>query len=245
MAQPSSPLEGRTVFPTEPPLGPGARDQAWRRFYRIVDRFDSKCDNGQGTDVASGAQYRHAQLIRLTYDYAQPSVAQDNFLRAFFCSLGLPLDGGQNAGGDDNSDNNSEDIIIEDIDSDLEERVRPVKATGRTTPQPSPAFHSAIERLQAGDEFASTSDRLSALRGACLVRDHHRCVVSRSFDWPEANRRFRRDSSSARDDDGTLLEDGSLPFRHLEVAYILPRSLTKLRQGLELLKCFSEHSLAE
>jgi hypothetical protein len=121
MAQPSSPLEGSVVFPTEPPLSPGARDQARRRFYHIVDRFDSKCDDN-GNGGVNGSQYKHAQLIRLTYNYAQPSASQDNYLRAFFCSLGLSLDNldGENSGGEDNTEN----IASEDIDSDLDEQVR-------------------------------------------------------------------------------------------------------------------------
>src|SRR4051794_29317092 len=66
-----------------------------------------------------------------------------------------------------------------------------VKASTRKTPQPTPKFNSAFAK-QGGGEFAGTPDRLSALRGACLVRDRHRCVVSRSFDNAEADLRLRR-----------------------------------------------------
>lgn len=65
-----------------------------------------------------------------------------------------------------------------------------VKASSRQTPQPSPAFHSAIARLQ-GVEFVGTEERISALRGACLTRDRHRCAVTRKFDRAEASSALR------------------------------------------------------
>ncbi|KAK4154842.1 hypothetical protein C8A00DRAFT_42457 [Chaetomidium leptoderma] len=219
----------------EPLLSPPARDQARRNFYHIVDHFDTQGgtvgggDGGNRSNIGGGGpQYTRPLLIRLTYDFSLSPLSQDNFLRAFFRSLELSID--------------------EDIGSELDEQVRtrffgfadylinnfflPIKATTRQTPQPSPAFHSAVQRIQGGGEFAGTPDRLSALRGACLIRDRHRCVVSRSFDWVEADRRFRRDAGNARDDDGALLEP--TPLDHLEVAHILPHSLTKLGKDSEL-----------
>ncbi|KAI0530012.1 hypothetical protein GGR58DRAFT_508912 [Xylaria digitata] len=74
------------------------------------------------------------------------------------------------------------------------------------TPQPSPAYHSAIERAQGGTS-SGTSDRVSALRGACLIRDRRRYVISRKFDLQEAVTRVRRDGDDVLDDDGNLLRD--------------------------------------
>lgn len=72
-----------------------------------------------------------------------------------------------------------------------------------------------------------TSDQVLALREACLTRDRHRCVISRRFDYNEALKRFRG-SNEARDDEGNLLRDDEKPFESLEVAHILPHSLTKV-----------------
>lgn len=102
-----------------------------------------------------------------------------------------------------------------------------VKASTRKELQASPVFHSAIEKVQGGPQtLAGTPDRLSALRGACLVRDHHRCVISRSFDIFESQARMdRAGETNALDDDGNLLyQDPNRP-EPLEVAHIIPHSL--------------------
>lgn len=83
-------------------------------------------------------------------------------------------------------------------------------------------------------EFAGTPERVSVLRGACLVRDRHRCVVSQSFDDGEATVRFETAGADAQDDDGNLLADEERPFDTLEVAHILPHSLTKREAEPEL-----------
>lgn len=121
-----------------------------------------------------------------------------------------------------------------------------MKASTRRTPQPSPAFRSAVERVQAGgvQGFIGTPDRVSALRGACLIRDRHRCVISRSFDLAEATNRIRiAGGNGARDDDGNpFREDDSLVA--LEVAHILPHSLMKTDAGSELVGLVVQDHLA-
>ncbi|KAI1181774.1 hypothetical protein F5B17DRAFT_240543 [Nemania serpens] len=101
-----------------------------------------------------------------------------------------------------------------------------LKASTKKTPQPSPAYHSAVERVQG----IGTPDRLSQLRGACLVHDRHRCVVTRYFDHKEADRRMVQNSDDARDNNGTLLLENTV-INELEVAYILPHSLMKADVG--------------
>lgn len=85
-------------------------------------------------------------------------------------------------------------------------------------------------------EFVGTPERISALRGACLIRDRHRCIVTRNFDRNEAIRRYTSDSDNARDDDGNLLLEQPRAFEPLEVAHILPHSLTKLGRNEELVR---------
>lgn len=110
----------------------------------------------------------------------------------------------------------------------------PLKASTKKTPQPSPAYDSAIKRAQEGSPFAGTLNRVSALRGACLVRDRHRCVISRKFDQLEAASRIRKQGNNALDDDGNLLREDEQLVTALEVAHILPHSLMTANPGSEL-----------
>lgn len=83
-------------------------------------------------------------------------------------------------------------------------------------------------------EFVGTEERISALRGACLTRDRHRCVVTRKFDRAEALERVTRARDDPRDDDGNWLRDEQHgPFEPLEVSHVLPHSLTTLGRGEE------------
>ncbi|TWU70998.1 hypothetical protein ED733_001350 [Metarhizium rileyi] len=107
------------------------------------------------------------------------------------------------------------------------------KSFNQATPQPSPAYHSAIQSTRAGDQsFVGTPVRLSTLRGNCLLRDKHRCVISRSFDRRKAVERMREFGDEAQDDDGQPLTGES--FDSLEVAYILPHSLVKTNSDSKL-----------
>ncbi|EGE05178.1 hypothetical protein TEQG_04196 [Trichophyton equinum CBS 127.97] len=93
----------------------------------------------------------------------------------------------------------------------------PMKAAGSKTPQASAASLSA----PAIDNIVGTPARLSVLRRDCLIRDHHRCVVTRQFDLTEAIERGDGDSEP-KDDDGRPLA-GTLA--RLEVAHIIPHSI--------------------
>jgi hypothetical protein len=75
-------------------------------------------------------------------------------------------------------------------------------------------------------DFVGTPDRVASLRGECLLRDRYRCVISRLFDAEEANRRLKMHGDKAKDQNGNLLV-ADPRFSHLEVAHILPHSLTK------------------
>ena len=74
----------------------------------------------------------------------------------------------------------------------------------------------------------TTPSRLSTLRGACLVRDRHRCVVSRKFHLAKFKRRLDRleqDDQEVRDDEGSVIPVHADQVENLEVAHILPHSL--------------------
>ncbi|KAK4031606.1 hypothetical protein C8A01DRAFT_21206 [Parachaetomium inaequale] len=236
-----SSLESIIEFQTESPLSPGARDRARRRFYHIADHFeaaaedrDSSSDNdgnigGGGGGGGSSPRYNRSRLIRLTYDHARSPLSQDNFLRAFFGSLELSMDGEEALG------ERIRAKFFGFVDYLFNNFFLPLKAFARKAPQPSPAYHSAIQRLQGGVRFAGTPERISALRSTCLIRDRYRCVVTRRFDRSEAVTRFESAGDDARADDSNLLdEEQPRTFKPLEVAYILPHSLTRLGRSEEL-----------
>ncbi|RBR09925.1 uncharacterized protein FIESC28_09671 [Fusarium coffeatum] len=112
----------------------------------------------------------------------------------------------------------------------------PLKALTKKTPQPTPASHSAVMKPQRQDRvFSDTPERLATLRGACLIRDWHRGVISRKFDRAEALKRFQQhgDNKAVDQDDVPLAEPGQM-FDYLEVAHILSHSLTQLNSSKEL-----------
>ncbi|KAI1119422.1 hypothetical protein F5Y14DRAFT_395245 [Nemania sp. NC0429] len=218
-----SSLNGFIDFSAASPLPDGQRASARQRFYRIANHFEAN-------NASHDGQYSPPRLVRLMYEHALSEQSRDNFLRAFFAAMALSVEGPEIDDCDDCDD--CEDLrspFFAFADYLLDNFFLPLKASSRRTPQPSPAFHSAVERVQAGgvQGFIGTPDRLSALRGACLIRDRHRCVISRSFDLAEVTTRMRiAGGNGARDDDGNpFREDDSLAA--LEVAHILPRSLMK------------------
>ena len=110
-----------------------------------------------------------------------------------------------------------------------------MKASTRKTPQPSPA---TLSEFQSAQSPAGTTQRVATLRRECLIRDRHRCVISRTFDDGEAMRRVGRDGEEkAQDDDGKFLKDEGGTFAPLEVAHIIPHSLMTVQSGmLELVR---------
>ncbi|KAI0868862.1 hypothetical protein GGS24DRAFT_191025 [Hypoxylon argillaceum] len=234
-------LEGVIDFSTEPPLEIDQRSVAKDRFNRIIDYFDNNDPNNH-------SPYNRSQLIRCTYQYALSETSQDNLLRAFFRAMTLSVD---------NDDGDNDDINFDELrphffgfaDYLLDNFFLPciyasfrclvvaktclVKASTRKTPQPTPTYHSAVQEVQGvAHGFVGTPARVSALRGECLLRDRYRCVISRKFDIHEAMKRFNRENDNARDNDGNLLEKES--FDSLEVAHILPHSLTKVNENNRL-----------
>lgn len=93
------------------------------------------------------------------------------------------------------------------------------------TPQPTPPSLSSIQTPTP----TGTRERISILREHCLLRDRHRCVISRKFDRREAGKRFDQHGEDSKDDDGNLLRsESSDRFQFLEVAHILPHSLVSV-----------------
>uniref|UniRef100_A0A8H7NPJ1 HNH nuclease domain-containing protein n=1 Tax=Bionectria ochroleuca TaxID=29856 RepID=A0A8H7NPJ1_BIOOC len=229
-----SSLEGILDFSSQPPLDPIRREAAARLFNKLIDCVDDTLPAGRNDD------YNRVKLVRLTYEYARTDESKGNFLRAFFDSAGIPIVNTFNGEEVDLADADQRaalhNSILNFADYLFENFFLPLKASTRKTPQPSPASHSAIRHLQGDLAFLGTPERVSALRGACLVRDRHRCVITRRFDLNEANSRAKlasREGTVARDDDGNPF-DNTTSFSALEVAHIIPHSLTRLNASNEL-----------
>ncbi|KAL8370989.1 hypothetical protein RB595_001033 [Gaeumannomyces hyphopodioides] len=222
-----SSLEGTMILHTGTPvLSEDTTAQATIRLYHILEHFEAAAANEQ-------QGYNRPALVRLSYEYTQSDHSRSLFLSSFFESLALPL-----AGNATDSDVNFGDPEVEarlgtSVDAFAEYLMNnfflPLKAASNKTPQPTPITHSAVQKALGSDSpqsFAGTPDRVSTLRGTCLVRDRHRCVISRKFDSTEGHKRYK----SAQG--GDVLDDDDVPiklhdFRPLEVAHILPHSLAK------------------
>ncbi|KAI0102885.1 hypothetical protein GGR51DRAFT_525724 [Nemania sp. FL0031] len=212
--------------PAEPPLGTDQRFVATNKFHRIVDYFNSR-----DTECVS---YNRYQLVNLTHRYALTEESRDNLLRTFFKATDLSVV------DDETIDfNELRPKFLGFADFLLDNFFLPLKASTRKTPQPTPTYHSVVREGQAATTqgFVGTPARIATLRGECLVRDHHRCVISRSFDTQEAQSRFKRETSTqpAKDDeDRPLLQEQR--YANLEVAHILPQSLMKVISNPQLVR---------
>ncbi|KAI0389441.1 hypothetical protein F5Y17DRAFT_448941 [Xylariaceae sp. FL0594] len=208
--------------PHQPPLGTELRNHASGRLHDICQAFDTE----PSVDDCS-----RSSLVRLTYECSLSRESADYFLRCFFQAVNLPIDG-------------VEPIDFEDVrvafldfaDHLFDNFFLPVKASAKKTPQPSPASHSAAPEAegQGGQQqYVGTESRLSVLRRDCLIRDRHRCVISRRFDFAETLK-GSQSPGGPRDDDNNLLKNDPFEPNYLQVAHILPHSLTKTNKRGEL-----------
>jgi len=252
-----SSLEGIVHFSSRLPLEENKRARAKRKFYHIINHFEATSTRGS---INPSDEYNRPKLIRLTYEYARSAESRDIFLPAFAQALELSMDHEDDVDfGSGQLEEPLGSALYRFADHLFDHFFLPcrareispllgchlplfasadillVRASTKKTPQPSPAYHSAIQQAQGGgvQDFVGTPGRLSELRGDCLIRDRNRCVISRRFDVTEATRRIRRNGDDAADDDGNRLGDES-HFEDLEVAHILPHALTKVEQGSEL-----------
>ena len=83
-----SSLEGIIDFSKRSPLTAEQYRRARRRFDQLISHFDA----ADGAPSSSEG-YDRVKLVRLTYEYARSEESQGNFLRAFFESANIPIDG--------------------------------------------------------------------------------------------------------------------------------------------------------
>ncbi|OAA63445.1 hypothetical protein SPI_03608 [Niveomyces insectorum RCEF 264] len=221
-------LEGLLDFSPRSSLTLAERAAARHTLLRVAQYFENLDDARGG--ISRGVAYSQPRLIRYTFEYALSDESRDIFLRAFFSALALSI-------GEKNEQLDFAELqplfraFAEYL---MDHFFLPLKASTRRTPQPSPAYHSAVLRAQGTEPtvFVGTPDRLSALRGACLVRDRHRCVISRAFSTTAFFSRSKKDGDNAQDDDGVLFSQLDMrQVDRLEVAHILPHALTKSSTG--------------
>ncbi|KAH7119483.1 hypothetical protein B0J13DRAFT_589968 [Dactylonectria estremocensis] len=231
-----SSLEGVIDFSSRPALTPAHSAAASRRFYQLINHFDDIKGNNDNND-----KYNRVNLVQ-------------NFLIAFFDAAQIPILVDEDLDLGDVTRRTQLRKSLDDFAEFLFENfflprklhkilpshacspVSIVKASTKKTPQPSPASHSAVMRTQGQVQtFTGTPQRIATLRCACLIRDRYRCVISRKFDQTEALRRMRtqqRGGSEAQDQDEAPLAGER--FEDLEVAHILPHSLTQVNSSREL-----------
>ncbi|RAL04004.1 HNH endonuclease signature motif containing protein [Aspergillus ibericus CBS 121593] len=165
----------------------------------------------------------------------------DSFLELFFSFIVSHLDGDSNDAASDlasilsyldgfaswtrDDQNTLGESLVRFTEYLVDNFFLPLKALAAKTPQPTPA---SLSRAPLSNSGIGTPQRLSTLRRDCLVRDRHRCVVTRKFDIQEADRRLSRDGTDFKDDDGASLLPESDEMTFLEVAHIIPHSLMSL-----------------
>ncbi|KAH6624130.1 hypothetical protein B0J18DRAFT_444384 [Chaetomium sp. MPI-SDFR-AT-0129] len=224
--------EGHPIFETSK-----QRAQTVDRFHRIIAHFENAEEQPASSRYGEG--YNRPALVRLTFEYARSPESQDRFLKAFFQSLAVGMlddDDGINL-NDDTEVASLRTLLFSFSDHLIDHFFLPLRAATVKTPQPTPTYHSAVGQVQTQEDqqrmqdLVGTPERLAALRGFCLTRDRHRCVITRAFDHEELTKRLRQ--PSAKDDDGNVLNPRD-DYSHLEVAHILPFSLTKVEACGEL-----------
>ncbi|OJD27727.1 hypothetical protein ACJ73_00874 [Blastomyces percursus] len=189
-----------------------------------------------GVEQTTRHGYKPASLIQATYDHV---AAKDAFLFFFFSFLYENLCPSiadslepeitvalsffdDFSAWDQNQRKDANAAFEKFAEYIVEDFLIPLRTSSVKTPQPTPSSLSSIQPSTP----TGTTQRVSVLRQNCLVRDRHRCVVSRKFDRSEAGRRWKQDGDDAKDDDGNLLKnERNDDFQYLEVAHILPHCL--------------------
>ncbi|KAI9737170.1 MAG: hypothetical protein M1834_000763 [Cirrosporium novae-zelandiae] len=223
-----SSLEGVIDFTSTEPLD---EVQGYNPSH-VFDQIINYCE-----PLQASAPYKRITLIRATYEHIY---LKDNFLKLFFQYIAYEIHSKDFSHGliyiaGINSMTISQKVEVETHLSTFGDYLFDnffllLRALTRQTPQPSSASLSS-PTFQCNEQTGSTgstssTERLATLRAQCLIRDRHRCVISRKFDYREGRKRFKKHGeNNAYNDDGLLLKDEDLALSFLEVAQIIPHSL--------------------
>ncbi|KAJ5533925.1 hypothetical protein N7527_000179 [Penicillium freii] len=217
-----SSLEGVLDFPIPLSLTTQQHESARNLVIRFVRHYGSEKTVRKG--------YRPAALIQATLDYVK---SPDTFMTFFLLYIYevLRSDEGHTVDSDITHALELEQInkLYEGLESFAEYLIKnfllPLRATSVKTPQPTPTSLLLLySSTPTGQKY--------------LIRDRHRCIVSRKFDRVAAVKRFEENPEFCTDNNGNLLKDKSSDqFQYLEVAYILPYCLTTVASGKTDLIC--------
>ncbi|OZJ01564.1 hypothetical protein BZG36_05505 [Bifiguratus adelaidae] len=203
-------------------LTPAESHKARNLFNHLTEHYEP--------EQTTNKRYKPVTLIRTTYERV---IAKDAFLNYFFLNIHEKLSSGKDIGSTPDPsrtlsffhdlsswDSTQKDevalAINEFADYMIDNFFVPLRASSVKTPQSTPASLSAMHVSTP----TGMTQRVSALRHSCLIRDHHR---------GEAKKRYEEEGDNCKDDDGKPLEDESSDqFQYLEVAHILPHSLTSI-----------------
>ncbi|OAA54144.1 hypothetical protein SPI_09078 [Niveomyces insectorum RCEF 264] len=210
-------LEDGRDFPPETPIfaNDAARNHAETLFFAVLQRLEA--------NERLATPYRRVDMVRLMHRFSRTQQSKDLVLRSFCASACIDM----------TADLETVDIeplpgkVVEFTDYLFANFFLPLKASSAKTPQPTPASLS-VPTLAPHEVLPGSAHGLATLRRDCLIRDKHRCVISRKFDEVEAAERIRRDGDDATDDEGhRFVALGMEPddFADVEVAHILPHSL--------------------
>ncbi|OJJ44546.1 hypothetical protein ASPZODRAFT_690298 [Penicilliopsis zonata CBS 506.65] len=216
-------------------LNPSIRLRANAQFGELIKSY--------GVFQMGSKGYKPAALLQSTFDFV---ASKDAFLNFFFLYQYSSMSSTEEVEPNDDirpaldffdglslsdlqKQENIKSAAVEDFaDYLVDNFLLPFRASSMKTPQPTPASLSSMQSSTP----AGVRQRVSLLRQRCLIRDHHRCVVSRKFDRSEARKRFQKYGEDCQDDGGIPLKDETSDnFQYLEVAHILPHCLTAVASG--------------
>ncbi|RMD44392.1 hypothetical protein DV735_g621, partial [Chaetothyriales sp. CBS 134920] len=194
-----------------PSLAPEEQQRAARAFAAVVEA----CEPHQNQDG-----YKKVTLVRLTYEHIRSEASKADFLSFFFNHTQIPIDDPQTPSVPPTGYNAQLTAFAEVLMANF---FLPLRAASNRTPRASP---QGLPNFESVENLTGTPSRLASLRRDCLIRDRHRCVISRAFDEDEGDRRIKEAGiEEARDDEGIRFGDQQTSFDFLEVAHILPHSL--------------------
>lgn len=182
-------LESVLDFAVTSLLSSSERIQASSVFATIIDYYNSY---ERSLPPVRQKSYNRGKLLQLVYEYAISDHGQDNILVYFLVSISAspteslgPLQEFSRVlanlvGFEDKSEEEKDQTaqrVQELADHLVDYFFLPFKGLSTKTPQPSPHLSAPLQ--QDDDILVGTSERLSSLRGKCLIRDRHRCMISR------------------------------------------------------------------
>ncbi|OAX80986.1 hypothetical protein ACJ72_04674 [Emergomyces africanus] len=131
----------------------------------IVEKFKALKDTING-------RYNRCLLVQYTYEYSRSVESKDMFLRAFFDTMPVTLDGNEDIDfSNKNLEQQLREAFIDFADYLLDNFFFPLKSAGKKTPRSSPAPHSTFDLKEAATRIQKNGDSARDDDGALLKDD--------------------------------------------------------------------------